>query len=84
MRGDMSLTVFVGLLLTLSTKSRKFGSTYLVDRLSGGEIWLLVVLALLYITAKTGTLAQEVPLRHQNTKMCKNVTFISYIVGLAR
>jgi len=38
--GDISFTFFISLLAMLSTKSTKFGSRYLVDRLSAGdEIW---------------------------------------------
>jgi len=48
----ISYTVFVGLSVTLSTKSTKFGSRYLVDTSSErGKFCTLVVQALLYISA---------------------------------
>jgi len=60
--------------VTLSTKSSKFGSRYLVDKLSeGDEIGTLVVRALLYITAEIGDCGPGVPLERQNIEGCKKL-----------
>jgi len=53
---------FVGLSVTLSTKSTKFSIRYIVDRLKGTKFGRLIEGALLYISARIGELALGDPM----------------------
>jgi len=67
----VSCLSFIGLSVTLSTKSTKFGSRYFVDRLSqGDQIWQVDIEGtLLYISE----LRLRGPLGRQNTEECKKI-----------